>query len=64
MKAKELRELTDDELLTRLRETKAKLFHLRMAKATGKLEQPHLFRQLRREVARIKTLLRERGLRV
>lgn len=64
MRAKELAELSTEELLQRLRELKARLFRLRMAKATGKLEQPHLFRETRREVARVKTILRKRGMKL
>jgi large subunit ribosomal protein L29 len=56
----ELRELADDELLSRLREAKEELFNLRFQNATGQLDNISRIPQVRREVARIETLLRER----
>jgi large subunit ribosomal protein L29 len=60
MKAQELRELNTEELRQRLQALKKELFDLRMEKAVGKLSKPHRFQLLRRDVARILTILRER----
>jgi large subunit ribosomal protein L29 len=56
----DLRELTDDVLEARLLETKDELFKIRFTHATGQLDKYHRINELRREVARINTLLRER----
>ena len=56
----ELRQLDDDALVTRLAEAKEELFNLRFQNATGRLENSARLRDLRKEVARIHTLLRER----
>jgi large subunit ribosomal protein L29 len=61
-KPAELRELTDDELETRLAETKEELFNLRFQNATGQLDNYRRLHQLRREVARLNTIIRERQL--
>jgi len=60
--AGELRELTDDELTDRLRESKAELFNLRFQMATGQLDNNRRLRTVRHEIARIYTVLREREL--
>jgi len=59
-KAGELRTLPDDELVTRMDGAKEELFNLRFQLATGQLDDPAGMRGLRREVARIATVLRER----
>jgi len=58
--AAELRELSIEEIEQALAETIEELFNLRFQHATGQLENYRRLRQLRREVARIKTILRER----
>jgi large subunit ribosomal protein L29 len=58
--AAELRELNDTELEHRLDEAKEELFNLRFQNATGQLDNIARIPQVRREVARIETLLRER----
>ena len=58
--AKELRELNDTELEHRLGEAKEELFNLRFQNATGQLDNIARIPQVRRQVARIETLLRER----
>ena len=58
----ELRELTDDELVTKLRESKEELFNLRFQMATGQLTNTHRLRVVRHEIARTYTVLREREL--
>jgi large subunit ribosomal protein L29 len=59
-KAAELRELTDDALLHRLVETKQELYNLRFRNATGQLDSAAELSKLRKEVARINTVLRGR----
>lgn len=58
--AKELRELNDVELMHRRDEAKEELFNLRFQNATGELDNVARIQLMRREVARIETLLRER----
>jgi large subunit ribosomal protein L29 len=59
-RAAELRELNDTELEHRLGEAKEELFNLRFQNATGQLDNIARLPQVRRDVARIETLLRER----
>jgi large subunit ribosomal protein L29 len=59
-KAEELREFNDTELEHRLGEAKEELFNLRFQNATGQLDNFARIPELRRQVARIETLLRER----
>lgn len=61
MKIKELRDKSEGELNTRQRELVEQLFKLRFQRATGRIENPMKIRQVRREIARIKTLLNERS---
>ena len=60
MKVKEIRELTTEEINTKLFEAKQELFNLRFQQATGNLEKPSRIRDLRHTVARMKTVLKER----
>ena len=62
VKAAELRELSEEELVTRLREAKAELFNLRVQGATGQLDNNRRLQVVRREIARIYTIMREREL--
>ncbi len=59
-KAAELRELPDDELVTLMEAGKEELFNLRFQLATGQLDNPARMTQVRHDVARIATVLRER----
>lgn len=59
-KAAELRELNDAELVQRLAEAKEEQFNLRFQYATGQLDNTARLKEMRREVARLQTLLRER----
>jgi large subunit ribosomal protein L29 len=59
-KAAELRDLPDDELLSRIDSSKEELFNLRFQLATGQLDNPARIREVRRDVARIAAVLRER----
>jgi large subunit ribosomal protein L29 len=61
-KTAELRELDDEGLLGKLREAKEELFNLRFQAATGQLESHGRLRHVRRDIARIYTILREREL--
>ena len=58
--ASELRELNDNELANRLRTAKEELFNLRFQNATGQLENTSRVMQVRKDIARCETLLRER----
>jgi large subunit ribosomal protein L29 len=59
-KAAELRELPDEELVSRIESSKEELFNLRFQLATGQLDNPSRLKEVRHEVARIATVLRER----
>ena len=59
-KAAELRELPEDELIVRMEAAKEELFNLRFQLATGQLDNPARMKQVRHDVARIATVLRER----
>jgi large subunit ribosomal protein L29 len=61
-RANELRELADDELMIRLEEAKEELFNLRFQLATGQLDTPTRIKQVRHDIARMATVLREREL--
>jgi len=58
--AVDIREMTDAEIHERIEESKEELFRLRYRSATQQLENPLLLRLLRRDVARMRTILRER----
>ena len=60
MKAAELRDLGTDELGAKERDLTDQLFRLRIQKSMGQLEAPTKIRTLRRDLARVKTILRER----
>jgi large subunit ribosomal protein L29 len=60
LKARQLRELSDDELILRLRDTRRELFNLRFQHATGQLDNPHKLALTRREIARLLTMQSER----
>ncbi len=60
MKVKEIRELSNEEINTKLKESKEELFNLKFSQATGTLEKPSRIRELRHTIARFKTVLKER----
>jgi large subunit ribosomal protein L29 len=62
MDAKELRELGDQELAQKRVELREEIFHLKLRRATGRLENPMKLRQDRHELARVETILREKAL--
>ena len=59
-KTNDLRKLTTEEIIKKINEEKEELFNLRMKQATGSLENPGRIHELRKEVARLKTILNER----
>ncbi len=58
--AKELRDLSNDELQTKAADLKKELFNLRFQQAMGQIENPMRLRTLRRDVAKTKTILKEK----
>lgn len=60
MKPAELRELSFNELITKSRELRDEFFNAKLKKATGQLENTAKLKSLRRDIARVETLLRER----
>ena len=61
MKIKEIIEMSTDELLTKRRDLRQESLHLRLQQQSGQLEQPSRLRLLRRDVARIETVLSQRA---
>ena len=62
MKTKELHQLTVDELNTKIKELTEELFNLRFRHAIGQLENPASLKNVKKDIAKIKTILREREL--
>lgn len=62
MKANKVREMSSNELDQKLREFKGELFNLRFQMATGQLENPLKVKEVKKSIARIKTILKEREL--
>ncbi|HEY9450149.1 MAG TPA: 50S ribosomal protein L29 [Gemmatimonadaceae bacterium] len=60
MQAEEIREMTEDDILSRIAELEEERFRLRFRSATETLEDPLRFRVIRKDIARMKTILRER----
>lgn len=60
MKANSLRDMTEVELNQKLLDLKGELFNLRFQLATGQLENPLTIRNVRKDIARVKTIIRER----
>ncbi|MEA1960582.1 MAG: 50S ribosomal protein L29 [Bacillota bacterium] len=60
MKAKKIRELTDEELVKKVSDYKEELFNLRFQMATGQLDNPMRIRDVRKNIARVKTVIRQR----
>jgi large subunit ribosomal protein L29 len=60
MKTKELRELSQDKLITELKEAHKEIFNMRMQRAGGQMTKNHLFKEVRQRIARINTLLTEK----
>ena len=62
MKSKEIRELTDAEAQAKLRDLRQEMFNLRLQQQTARLERASRIREVRRDIARIETIVRERQL--
>lgn len=62
MKMKEITELSTDELLTKRRDLRQESLHLRLQQQSGQLEQPSRLRLLRRDIARLETVLTQRAI--
>lgn len=62
MELKKMRDMTEVELNTELSKMKKELFNLRFQHATGQLENPVQIRELKRNIARVKTIIREKEL--
>lgn len=62
MKANKLRDMTAEELNVKLTDLKTEFFNLRFQKATGQLGNPLVIRDVKKDIARVKTVLREREL--
>lgn len=60
MKSKEIREMQSDELIVKLNDLKQELFNLRFSHTTGQLNNPMQMVACKKDIARIKTILRER----
>lgn len=61
MKPQEIRDLTNEELEQRIDETYQESLNLRIRQGAGQIENPLRIRELRRDIARLKTILNERG---
>jgi large subunit ribosomal protein L29 len=62
MNTKDIREMSEAEIEKKLRDTRDAQVNLRLRKQTGQVEHPHEFTNLRREIARLETILREKKL--
>ncbi len=62
MKANEIKNMSDDELLKRLQELKTELFNLRFRHASGQLENPMSINLVKKDIARVNTVIRARQL--
>jgi len=62
MELKKMREMTEVELATELEKMKKELFNLRFQHVTGQLENPVKMREVKRNIARVKTIMREKEL--
>lgn len=62
MEAKELRDLTADEMARKRAELREEISHLKLKRATGRLENPMQVRKTKRDLARLETVLREKAL--
>ena len=61
MKANEIRELTAEELSAKLKELKTELFNLRFQHAINQLENPHRIAEVKRDIARVMTILQQKN---
>jgi len=61
MKAAEIRNLTDEEVQSKLRDAQQELFNLRVQQSSGQLEKPTRIREVRKDIARVQTIISERA---
>ena len=61
MTSKEIRDLSAEEITTKIRETRDSLLQLRLRKQTGQVEKTHELRTLRKDIARLETILNEKN---
>ncbi|MGF0096462.1 50S ribosomal protein L29 [Peptoniphilus sp. AGMB00490] len=64
MKANEIRKMTSEDLNNKVNELKNELFNLRFRLATGQLDNPSSIKNVKRDIAKVKTIIRERELEV
>ncbi|MFB3108111.1 MAG: 50S ribosomal protein L29 [Candidatus Binatia bacterium] len=62
MEAKEIREMSREEIIQKRRELKQQIFHLNLSRSAGRLESPIKLRQTKRDLARLETVLREKDM--
>jgi large subunit ribosomal protein L29 len=62
MEAKDLREISAEDLVQKLGSLREEIGHLRLQRATGRLENPMKLREVKKDLARVETILRERAL--
>ena len=62
MEAKEIREMSREEIIQKRRELKQQIFHLNLSRSAGRLESPIKIRQTKRDLARLETVLREKDM--
>jgi len=62
MSTKDIREMSEVEIEKKLRDTRDAQVDLRMRKQTGQVEHPHQFKEMRRQIARLETILKEKKL--
>ena len=62
MSTKEIREMSEAEIEKQIRDTRDSRLDLRMRKQTGQVEHPHEFKEMRRRIARLETILKEKKL--
>ena len=61
MKSKDIRELSVAEIEKKIRDLRTELVNLRLRKQTGQVEKPHLLQEIRRDLARLQTILNEKA---
>ena len=62
MEAKEIREMSREEIIQKRRELKQQIFHLNLSRSAGRMESPIKLRQTKRDLARLETVLREKDM--
>ena len=62
MKPAEIRELSNEDLVVKTKEAREELFNLRFQNVTGQLENPQKMKELKKDIARVKTVIRENEL--